>query len=63
MTQSDRQLNTAVFLLRCTEVGLSMTDLDHLTVGMVIDLFTERLNDQEEPNTTRKATQKDFDKF
>lgn len=63
VTQTDRQLNTAVFLLRCTEVGLSTADLDLLTVGMVIDMLTEKANDEEEPNTVRKATQEDFDKF
>lgn len=50
-------------MLRCAEVGLSMADLDLLTVGMVIDMFTEKANDQEEPNTVRKATQEDFNKF
>lgn len=50
-------------MLRCAEVGLSMADLDLLTVGMVIDMFTEKANDQEEPSAVRKATQEDFNKF
>ena len=38
-------MSTALFLLRCTELGLSMDDLDDLTVGMVNDMFTEKAND------------------
>lgn len=38
-------MSTALFLLRCTEVGLSMNDLDELSVGMVNDMFVEKSND------------------
>ena len=38
-------MTTALFLLRCCEVGLSMSDLDELTVGMVNDMFIEKSND------------------
>lgn len=54
-------MTSALFLLRCTELGLSMEDLDHLDVGMVFDMFTEKANDSYEYKTV--ATQSDFDKF
>ena len=34
-------MSVALFHLRCTEVVLSMSDLDELTVGMVNDMFVE----------------------
>ena len=46
-------MTTALFLLRCTELGLSMADLDELDLGMVFDMFTEKSNDAVE----------DFDRF
>ena len=38
-------MTTALFLLRCLEIGLSLRDLDLLTIGMVLDIWTERSND------------------
>lgn len=54
-------MNTGLFLLRCIELGLSLSDLDLLTVGMVFDLFTEKANDDYKYDEI--ATQEDFDKF
>ena len=54
-------MTTALFLLRCTEVGLSMADLDELTVGMVNDMFVEKSNDNY--NWKELASQDDFDRF
>lgn len=56
-------MTTGLFLLRCTEVGLSMADLDLLTVGMVFDMLIERGNDGCEDEYDRPATQSDFDAF
>lgn len=57
-------MTTPLFLLRCLEVGLSIRDLDLLTIGMVIDIWTEHINDSVKSNdNSRKATQKDFDRF
>lgn len=58
---SERPLTTGLFLLRCTQVGLSMSDLDLLDVGMVYDIMIERGNDDAEYDTV--ATQADFDRF
>ena len=54
-------MTTALFLLRCSEMGLSMADLDDLTIGMVNDMLTEKMNDQ--CNWKEVANQGDFDKF
>ena len=48
MRPSARPESTALLLLRCTQIGLSMSDLDELTLGMVYDIFTERANDEYE---------------
>lgn len=54
-------MNTAVFLLRCVQMGISLADLDLLTIGMVNDMYTEQAND--EAKYPYKATQRDFDNF
>ncbi|MGX8687035.1 MAG: hypothetical protein ACSW8K_04455 [bacterium] len=59
-------MTTPLFLLRCLEVGLSLSDLDLLTIGMVLDIWTERANDSvkyKEMDTVRMAEQRDYDKF
>ena len=46
-------------------MGLSMSDLDDLDVGMVYDMMIELANDSAEDadDSVREATQADFDKF
>lgn len=39
---SAREITTPLFLLRCLEIGLSMSDLNLLTIGMVLDIWTEK---------------------
>lgn len=59
-------MTTPLFLLRCLEIGLSMSDLDLLTIGMVLDIWTEKGNDDYkygEKDIVRTAGQQDFDKF
>lgn len=43
----DREPNGAIFMLRCAELGLSVEDLDDMTMGMVYDMLTEKTNDHE----------------
>lgn len=54
-------MTTPLFLLRCLEIGLSIKDLDDLTIGMVMDIWTEKGNDS--VTYDNLATQEDFDKF
>ncbi len=57
----NREYNTALYLLRCVQLGLSYDDMEHLTYGMVEDMFIERENDELEYSII--ADQSDFDKF
>lgn len=54
-------MTTPLFLLRCVELGISIRDLDLLTIGMVMDIWTEKANDGVKYD--RMASQEDFDKF
>ena len=54
-------MTTPLFLLRSVEIGISISDLDLLTVGLVIDMWKEKANDGLKYN--KIATQDDFDKF
>ncbi|MCH4007722.1 MAG: hypothetical protein LKE59_11345 [Eubacterium sp.] len=54
-------MTTPLFLLRCTEIGISIRDLDLLSIGLVLDIWTEKANDG--VKYKRLATQEDFDRF
>jgi hypothetical protein len=54
-------MTTALFLLRCVEIGISIKDLEYLTIGLVLDIFCEKSND--EADYSLVATQDDFDRF
>ena len=54
-------MTTALFMLRCVELGLSVADLDLLTIGSVNDMFLEKSRDSME--WREQATQVDMDKF
>ena len=51
-------MTTPLFLLRCKQLGLSMTELDLLTIGLI----TERENDDYD-GWNEVAGQADFDNF
>ena len=54
-------MTTPLFMLRCVQLGISIRDLDLLTIGLVNDMFTESANDDYPYN--QLACQSDFDKF
>lgn len=57
-------MTTPLFLLRSVEIGISISDLDLLTIGLVIDMWTEKGNDGVKyKKAAREATQEDFNKF
>ena len=57
-------MTTPLFLLRCVQLGISIRDLDLLTIGMVNDMYVESGNDQDADKNYRVlATQADFDRF
>lgn len=54
-------MTTPLFLLRAVQLGISIHDMDLLTIGLIMDMHTESAND----NVTYPAlaTQEDFNKF
>ena len=57
-------MTTPLFLLRCVQLGLSIRDLDLLTIGLVNDMFIESRNDNDDYNGYSEiATQSDYDLF
>lgn len=60
-------MTTALFLLRCVQIGLSLNDLDLLDIGMVLDMFVENSNDyyrpQDDPDYVKNATAEDVARF
>ncbi len=54
-------MTTPLFLLRCVEVGISIADLDLLSIGLILDIWTEKGNDNEKYDFV--AGQMDFDQF
>ena len=54
-------MTTPLFLLRCVQLGLSMADLELLSIGLINDMYAESRND-EHPDA-RLAVQSDFDCF
>ena len=55
-------MTTPLFLLRCVQLGISIRDLDLLTIGMVNDMYGESRNDDYK-GYAEIATQSDMDAF
>ena len=56
---TDRPMTSPLFLLRCVQLGISIRDLDLLTIGMVNDMYAESGND-EYKGYAQIATQSDL---
>ena len=56
-----REPTGALFMLRCAELNLSDDALGGMTMGMVYDLLTEKMNDNEQ--YPYKATQEDIERY
>ena len=54
-------MTTPLFLLRCVQLGLSMADLELLSIGLINDMYAESRND--DCKYVQIATQADFDCF
>ena len=54
-------MTTPLFMLRCVQLGISIRDLDLLTVGLVTDMLSESQND--DCKYEEVASQSDFDLF
>jgi hypothetical protein len=56
-------MTTGLFLLRCLQIGLSLRDLDLLTIGMVNEIYIESRNDECVSEWATMASQEDMDRF
>lgn len=57
-------MTTPLFLLRCVQLGISIRDLDLLTIGMVNDMYVESGNDEVAKDVYKvRASQHDMDVF
>ena len=54
-------MTTPLFLLRCVQLGLSMADLEMLSIGLINDMFSESRN--EGYKYAEIATLEDCDRF
>ena len=54
-------MTTPLFLLRCVQLGISMADIELLSIGLINDMYAESRND--ECKYAELATQEDMDKF
>lgn len=57
----DREITTPLLLLRAVQLGISVRDMDLLTIGMINEMYAEASNDTLEYPTL--ATQEDMDRF
>ena len=54
-------MTTPLFLLRCVQLGLSMADLELLSIGLISDMYVESRTD--DCKYAELATQEYFDRF
>jgi len=54
-------MTTPLFLLRCVQLGISMADMELLSIGLINDMYSESRND--ECKYVELATQEDMDRF
>lgn len=54
-------MTTPLFMLRATQLGISVRDLELLSIGLILDMYTESANDTYQ--YPQMAQQNDFDKF
>lgn len=54
-------MNTAVYLLRAKQLGLTLDEMEKLEEGMVIDMIIESSNDTAE--YAARASQQDMDRW
>ena len=54
-------MTTPLFLLRCVQLGISMGEMELLSIGLINDMYAESRND--ECKYAEMATQEDMDRF
>ena len=54
-------MTTSLLMLRCVQLGIHISELEYLTIGMIMDMFTELQRDNEKFDQI--ASQDDMDRF
>ena len=54
-------MTTPLLLLRCVQLGIHIGEMELLTIGTILDMYSELQADDLPPVYT--ASQNDFDKF
>lgn len=54
-------MTTPLFLLRCIQLGISVSDLELLSIGLINDMYKENTND--DFKYRELAGQDDYDRF
>lgn len=54
-------MNTALYILRAKQIGLSLSEMEELEEGFITDMIIESNNDH--CDYKELASQEDFDKF
>lgn len=54
-------MTTPLFMLRAAQLGISVRDLELLSIGIILDMCTEKDNDSYK--YPQLAQQEDFDRF
>lgn len=54
-------MTTPLLMLRACQIGIPIVDMDLISIGLLLDMWTEKANDL--ATYRRLATQEDFDKF
>lgn len=54
-------MTTPLFMLRAAQLGIAVRDMELLSIGLVLDMFTERAND--DYKYPQLAQQEDFERF
>lgn len=58
------ELSTELLIARALERGITLSDFDNLTIGMIMDIIITYNNENNfEDEDTREATQQDFDSW
>lgn len=55
-------MNTAVYMLRAKQMGITLSEMDELEEGLITDMIVESNNDEYD-GYKEIANQKDFDSF
>ena len=58
---TDREMTTPLLLLRAVQLGVHISEMDLLTIGCLLDMYSELQADDMPPFYT--ASQDDVDKF